>query len=183
MRHKYILTALVGIGSVALFTANAVAGEWGSGCGRCGYSNYSTGQVYYAPPTYSYAQPTITVYPHYVVQPNYIVHRTYVVPQTYYLRESSSYPFGGGYLVNQGQYYPDSSMVAPPQYREGYSTGVYPRQNYRHYRFPRTRLHYERNIHRSYFDDRGRRERRFGVSSYRVNSYQRSNHNRRTHYR
>jgi hypothetical protein len=185
MRHKYFLTALFGIGSAALFAANSVAGEWGSGCGHCDRGYYATRTVDYAQPTYSYAQPTITVYPHYVVQPNYVVHRTYVVPQTYYLSESPTYLRDGdrGYLVNQGQFNTGSSIVEWPTHHESYSPGVYSRRHQTNYRLPTKRLYVERTAHRNHFDLRGPRQSRLGISPYRVNKYPTGGNSRRMHYR
>jgi hypothetical protein len=88
MRRRFLLTALLAIGSAALFTGNAVAG----GCGRCGY---------YAP--------TAVVF-RYTVQPQLIVRHPVVVVEPYYLNEYV--PCGNGYVVNQGQYHSDAALIA-----------------------------------------------------------------------
>lgn len=164
MSSRFFLKAFVGIASAALFAGNAAAGDWLSGCNFCGHTAYPTGQVYYAQPTYSYAQPTITVIPHYVVQPNYIVQRTYVVPQTRYLYESAPCPINcdQSYMVNQGQYQTESTLVAPPTTYETYSPGYYPPRHRRHIIDPRRR--------------------NYGVSSYRVNRFSTNRTNYRRHY-
>lgn len=65
------------------------------------------GAVYYAAPTYTYLQPTVTVIPHYLVQPNYVVHRTYLVRPPRIVEESPLpclFVCGNeGYAVSQGQ--------------------------------------------------------------------------------
>ena len=133
MRRQFFLSALVGIGAAAMFATSSVAGEWGSGCG-CGY-----GGVFYAQPTYSYAAPTYTIYPHYVVQPNYVIQRTYIVPQTYYQDEQPSY----------------APAFAPSTYSEGYQSGYAPR--YRSYYRPwrGAGLYNHRYVNRGYVGARG----------------------------
>jgi hypothetical protein len=180
MRRQFFLTALAGIGSAALFAGSAVAGGWGSGCGYCGYGDYPTSRVYYAPPTYSYAQPTFTVIPHYVVQPNYVVQRTYVIRQTRYISETVPclIDCDRSYLVNQGQY-TEPALVRPPAYYESYSPGLYPRHYHTRY-LPTARRYNERHFHRTYIHPH---RRSYSVSSYRVNRHSHSRDDHRKHYR
>jgi hypothetical protein len=177
MRRPLILSAVIGIGSAALFAGTAFAGGWG--CGHCGA--YPASRVYYAPPTYSYAPPTYTIIPHYVVQPNYIVERTYVIRQTQYLREAAPCLFacGGRYVVNQGQY-AEPAMVAPASFESqpGYAPAVYPR-HYRHYA-PVAPRYYERHLYRSSIRRHLRRE---AVVTYRVNRRAAHRVYRRTYYK
>lgn len=108
MRHRFIFTALLGLGSAALLATSASAGGWG--CGSCGYPAYAP-PVTYAAPTYSYAPPTVTVIPHYVVQPHYVIEQTRVLRPTYYVRSRAPWRYrhsccgcGRGFFVNQGQF-------------------------------------------------------------------------------
>ena len=157
MRNRVFLAALIGIGSAALFATSASAGDWGWGCGSCGYSGYAASRVYYAPPTYSYAAPTITVVPHYVVQPNYVVQRTYVVHPTRYINEGPRYvagpapcatACGRGLFVNQGQYATPAALVAAPVYG-GYAAGYYAGGYRVGYVAPAHR-YYHRRVYRHY---------------------------------
>jgi hypothetical protein len=104
------VTALVGMLSIALFSSNALASDWGWG-GDCCVGFNSARSVYYGAPTYSYAPPTTTVYPHYVIQPNYIVRQTYVLPEDVYVGSSPAYSLGSGILADQGQYYPGTTIA------------------------------------------------------------------------
>ncbi len=121
MHRRLALMTLLSIGAAALLPASASAN---CGCGHYGYGygSYQPGQVYYAAPTYSYAPPTTIIEPHYVVEPRYIVQRTYVERPTYYVRERrSAAPCNcrAGYIVNQGQYDTDSTMIPYRYYRAG----------------------------------------------------------------
>jgi len=183
MRRHFFLTALAGISLAAVFTGDAVAGGWGSGCGYCGHGYFPASQIYYAPPTYSYARPTITVIPHYVVQPNYIVQRTYVIRQNHYINESAPclITCDLGRLFNPGRYHRESAFVAHPAGYGSYAPGFYPRRYHTHYVSP-SRRHYERRNYRRYSNiyPRGRR---YGTSSHRVNSHSFRRTDYRTHYR
>ena len=145
MRRQFILSAVIGIGTAALFAGSAFAGGWG--CGRCGY--YPQAQVTYAPPTYSYAPPTYTIVPHYVVQPNIVVERTFVIRPTRYVREPAPCfaGCGGRYVVNQGQF------VAPPLVAPAalisyprYAPSIYPAYHHRYYH----RGYYRAHVYRGY---------------------------------
>lgn len=130
MRHKSWFAGVVCcvLSTFTLAGSAPAGGLFGSGgCGGCGGG---WGEVGYAPPIYSYAPPTITVVPHYVVQPNYVVERTVVLRPTEYLHESGCFLGcgGGGYLVNQGQYYDDPFLYSG--YRSG---GYYPSYRPAHY--------------------------------------------------
>lgn len=111
MLRRIFLTILLGFGATALLTADASAGGW-----RCGVCGQPSGRVYYAPPTYTYAQPTVTVVPHYIVRPHYVVEQTYVLRPTYYLGAAPVSPrrCHRGLLVNQGQYDTDAATVVAP---------------------------------------------------------------------
>ena len=108
MRLAFV-TVLVGILSIASFSSNANARDWGRG-GQCWGGYNSSGPVYYGAPTYSYAPPTTSVYPHYVVRPKYVVQRMYVLPQDIYVGSAPVYSLAEGILVNQGQYYPGTTI-------------------------------------------------------------------------
>jgi hypothetical protein len=178
MRRQIILSAVIGIGSAALFAGTAFADGWG--CGHCGV--YPQAQVYYAPATYSYAPPTYTIIPHYVVQPNYVVERTYVIRQTRYIREPAPCRFacGGRYIVNQGQY-PEPALVVPTAL-EGppvYAPAVYPRHYHRYAPVVAPR-YYERHLYRGAVRRHLRRE---AVIIHRVNRPAVHRVYRRTHYK
>jgi hypothetical protein len=165
MRRQIILSAVIGIGSAALFAGSAFAGGWG--CGHCGI--YPQAPVTYAPPTYSYAPPTYTIVPHVVVQPNYIVERTRVVRPTYYVREPAPCLFacGGRYVVNQGQY-AEPALVAPAALESysGYApAAVYPRYYHRYAPVMAPR-YYQRHVYPGYVR---RNVRHYAVTTYRVN--------------
>ena len=150
MRRNFFLTAAAAISLATVSAGAALAGDWGSGCGYCGYGNNPVGGVYYAPPTYSYAPPTTTVLRHYVVQPNYIVQRTYVIRQNHYVNETGPCLFtcGLGRLFHHGPYYGGAALVAPAVGFEGYGRRVYPRHYRAHYVAPHRhyygRRHYQR---------------------------------------
>jgi hypothetical protein len=144
MRRQIFFAAFAGLSLATLSVSSAAAGGWGANCG-CGY--YPGGQIYYAPPTYSYAEPTITVVPHYVVQPNYVVRRTYVVRQTRYVNEPPRYinepkpcPIlcGLDHLFDSGP-----AVVAPTVSYESYAPTRYPR-HYRGYYHPNRRYYHSR---------------------------------------
>jgi hypothetical protein len=175
MRRPLILSAVIGIGSAALFAGTAFAGGWG--CGHCGV--YPQAEITYAPPTYSYAPPTYTIVPHYVVQPNVIVERTYVIPQTQYLREPAPCLFacGGRYVVNQGQY-AEPGLVAPAalQSYPGYAPSNYPSYRHRYY----NRGYYGPHVYRGY-GNVGWRGHRYAVTPVHVNRHAVYRGYRRTH--
>ncbi len=105
MRTQHLLSAVLAIGSIICAPIGASAGGWN--CGRCEPAYYGSSPPFYAPPTYTYAQPTVTIVPRIIVQPNYVVERTYVVHPTEYLRDTAPCWFGCGdgfRIVNQGQY-------------------------------------------------------------------------------
>jgi hypothetical protein len=88
MRQRFFLATLLAIGLAFLFIGNAAAG----GCGYCGYAGY------YVP---------------YTVQPKLIVRRPLVVLRPYFLFEYVH--CGNGYVVNQGQYHTDATLIARPR--------------------------------------------------------------------
>ena len=106
MRTQLALAAALGLCAVTLGPLSASANDLG--CGRCGPVYNPPSAIYYAQPTYSYAEPTVTIVPHVIVQPNYIVRRTFVVRPTEYVQEAAApcwlfcrHDFR---VVNQGQY-------------------------------------------------------------------------------
>lgn len=117
MFHRFFLITLLALGSTALLATSASAGGWG--CGSCGYPAYPA-SITYAPPTYSYASPTVTVVPHYVVRPHYVVEQTRVLRPTYYIRTGAPWGCGchcrcdGGFFVNQGQFDTEASLIPRP---------------------------------------------------------------------
>ena len=105
MRTHHLLSAALVIGSIVGTPIAASAGGWN--CGRCEPAYYGSSSVFYAPPTYTYAQPTVTIVPRIIVQPNYVVERTYVARPSEYLRDTRGCWSGCGdgfRIVNQGQY-------------------------------------------------------------------------------
>lgn len=88
MRQRFFLATLLAIGLAFPFIGKAVAG----GCGYCGYTGY------YVP---------------YTVQPKLIVRRPVVVLKPYFLPEYV--PCGYGYVVNQGQYHTEATLIARPR--------------------------------------------------------------------
>jgi hypothetical protein len=164
MRRQLILSAVIGIGSAALFAGTAFAGDWG--CGRCGV--YAPAPVTYAPPVVSYAPPTYTIVPHYVVQPNYIVERTRVIRPTYYVREAAPCLFacGGRYVVNQGQY-AEPALLAPAALESypAYAPAAYPRYYHRYAPVVAPR-YYHRHVYPGYVR---RHVPHYAVTTYRVN--------------
>src|ERR1043165_510416 len=110
MLRKLLTAVLVGIGATTMLATNSMAGEWGAAC-SCGYSH-----TFYAPPTYSYAPPIYTIYPHYVVQPNFAVRRTYLIPQTYYREEAPPYLPGLEDDYYSPRYAPDYGVRYAPRY-------------------------------------------------------------------
>lgn len=140
MHRRILFAALAGLGLATLFTSSAVAGGWSANCG-CSYGYYPAGQIYYAPPTYSYAEPTVTVLPHYVIQPNYVVRRTYVVRQTQYVNEPPRYinePAPCPILCDLGHLFDNGhAVVSPPVRYESYAPARYPRYHHRYHRASR----------------------------------------------
>jgi len=127
MRPWYLKAAVLGVSSVILLPLTAVAGGWG--CGRCGTGYYSPSAVYHASPTYTYAQPTITIVPRVIVQPNYIVERTYVTRPTQYVRDNAPCWIAceqGFRVINQGQYPAYSSYGVYPDIGEQLWNGENP---------------------------------------------------------
>jgi hypothetical protein len=144
-RLSLLLGGIAALFSISALPTIASAGDWGVGCGACGYG---FGQVFQAAPTYSYAPPTVTIVPQYIVQPNYIVRQTYVLRPTQYVDQTPCFiGCASGYVVNQGQYqtseYYSSPVIrgyGPRHYRPRYGYGR-PHYSYRSYRY---RSHYRR---------------------------------------
>ena len=123
------IAAVAGVLSVASFASNAKAGDWGWDVDCCGGYN-SGGSVYYDAPIYSHASPTRTVYPHYAIQPTVTGQQTYVLPQDIYMGPIPDYTPGNGILVNQGQYYPDTTIPLGGYGGCSYRGGYYYRSGY-----------------------------------------------------
>jgi hypothetical protein len=87
MRQRFLLIALLAIGSALPFIGNARAGD----CGNCGHV------AYYG----------------YVAQPKLVVRHPPVILYPYYISEYI--PCGNGYVVNQGQYHTKAPLIAEPR--------------------------------------------------------------------
>jgi hypothetical protein len=146
MRTRNLLSAGLAIGSIICAPVGALAGGWN--CGRCEYQ--APPSAIYASPTYTYAQPTVTIVPRVIVQPNYVVERTYVVRPTEYLRDNRNCRSGcseGFRIVNQGQY---PAFETEPAYYEPYGTYRHPGPSVR--RYPAMRRSYFETRRRGYRD-------------------------------
>jgi hypothetical protein len=87
MRRRFLLIALLAVGSALPFIGNARAAD----CDNCGYPAY-----------YGYA-----------AQPKLVVGHPYIILHPYYVSEYI--PCGNGYVVNQGQYHTEASLIAKPR--------------------------------------------------------------------
>jgi hypothetical protein len=87
MRLRFLLIALLAVGSALPFIGNATAAD----CNNCGYPAY-----------YGYA-----------VQPKLVVGHPSIILDPYYLSEYV--PCGNGDVVNQGQYHTKASLIAKPR--------------------------------------------------------------------
>lgn len=84
MRRRFLLIALFAVGSALPFIGNARAAD----CDSCGY-----------PAHYGYAE-----------QPKLFVTHPSIFLRPYY--RSEYIPCGNGYVVNQGQYHTEASLIA-----------------------------------------------------------------------
>jgi|SRR6185312_11895574 hypothetical protein len=150
MKYRSMLAVVIGLGAVSLAGGAARAGDlWaGYGCGGCSNGYASSGQVFYAQPTYAYAPATVTIVPRVIVQPNYFVERTYVVNESHYVSERAPCWLGcePHRLVNQGQFPIRRIEAQPGRWAEPYPTDVFAR---RHGAYtPNRRLWVERTYRR-----------------------------------
>src|SRR5690242_5482152 len=141
MKRALFIAAAVAI-SAGFTSSAALAGDWSGSCGGCMFGGYAGGPTQVAPPTYVYAPPTVTIVPQYVVQPNVIVRRTYVLRPTQVVEEAAApcmSSCGGGYVVDQGQYYGRPAPLQPVDVTTGWQTpGPYyvRHHRYRGYAYP-----------------------------------------------
>lgn len=87
MRQRFLLIALLAIGSALPFVGNARAGD----CNNCSYPTYDN---YWVQPKLFLRHPSVFVPPYYFTE---------------YL------PCGNGYVVNEGQYHVQATTIPEPR--------------------------------------------------------------------